>query len=106
MFHATELATAAQYQLPMVVCVFNDGGYGVLRGLQSQQFEGRYSDTDLGVVDFAGLAESMGVTGVNVETLTEFKAAFKSAMDRKGPTLLNIDMRKLIPMQGSILPGQ
>jgi acetolactate synthase-1/2/3 large subunit len=106
MFHATELATAAQYQLPMVICVFNDGGYGVLRGLQSQQFEGRYSDTDLGVVDFAGLAESMGVTGVGVETLTEFKAAFGSAMDREGPTLLNIDMRKLIPMQGSILPAQ
>ena len=106
MFHATELATAAQYQLPMVICVFNDGGYGVLRGLQSQQFEGRYSDTDLGVVDFAGLAESMGVTGVAVETLTEFKAAFGSAMDRAGPTLLNIDMRKLIPMQGSILPAQ
>jgi len=27
-------------------------------------------------------------------------------MDREGPTLLNIDMRKLIPMQGSILPAQ
>ena len=106
MFHATELATAAQYQLPMVICVFNDGGYGVLRGLQSQQFEGRYSDTDLGVVDFAGLAESMGVTGVGVQTLTEFTTAFEAAMDREGPTLLNIDMRKLIPMQGSILPAQ
>ena len=105
MFHATELATASQYQLPMVICVFNDGGYGVLRGLQSQQFDGRYSDTDLGVVDFAALAESMGVTGVHVESLDEFKEAFRLAMDHSGPILLNIDMRKLIPMQGSILPA-
>ena len=37
MFHATELATAAQYQVPMVICVFNDGGYGVLRWLQEER---------------------------------------------------------------------
>ena len=60
----------------------------------------------IGVVDFAGLAESMGVTGVGVQTLTEFTTAFEAAMDREGPTLLDIDMRKLIPMQGSILPAQ
>ncbi len=105
MLHATELATAAQYQLPMVVCVFNDGGYGVLRGLQSRQFEGRVAETDLGYVDFASFAESMGVRGYTVETLDEFNAAFTDAMSAEGPALLNIDMRKLTPMQGSMLPA-
>ena len=56
MFHATEIATAVQYQLPLIICVFNDSGYGVLRGLQSNQFEGRYGDTDLGFVGFAKTA--------------------------------------------------
>jgi acetolactate synthase-1/2/3 large subunit len=104
MFHATELATAAQYNLPIIVCVFNDGGYGVLRGLQSTAFEGRYGDTDLGYVDFAGFATSVGMKGVAVASLADFERAFDEAMAFDGPMLLNIDMRKLIPMQGSILP--
>ncbi|MBT4162585.1 MAG: hypothetical protein HOC70_10825 [Gammaproteobacteria bacterium] len=104
MLHATELATAAQYQLPLVVCVFNDGGYGVLRGLQSAQFDGRIGDTDLGFVDFAAFAESMGVRGETATSLKEFQDAFISAMAASGPCLINIDMRKLEPMKGSILP--
>ena len=104
MLHATELATAAQYQLPLIICVFNDGGYGVLRGLQSRAFDGRIGDTDLGFVDFAAFAASMGVKGMTVESLDDFKAAFALAVDATGPVLLNIDMRQLLPMQGSILP--
>ena len=106
MLHATELATAAQYQVPIIVCVFNDGGYGVLRGLQVRQFEGRIADTDLGFVDFAAFAISLGVKGLTVESLDDFKSAFDQALAEKGPILLNIDMRKLIPMEGSILPAE
>ncbi|MEO2174380.1 MAG: thiamine pyrophosphate-binding protein, partial [bacterium] len=59
MYHVGELATAAQYQMPIVVVVFNDGGYGVLRGLQHRQFEGRINQTELYTPDFVQLAESM-----------------------------------------------
>jgi len=104
MLHATELATAAQYQAPLIVCVFNDGGYGVLRGLQTRQFEGRVNEVNLGYVDFKMFAESMGVPGFTVESLEEFKSAFAEGMKATGPVLLNIDMRKLKLMQGSILP--
>ena len=104
MLHATELATAAQYKVPLIVCVFNDGGYGVLRGLQVRQFEGRIGEVDLGFVDFKMFAESMGVTGFKVQSLEEFKSAFTRAMDKDGPCLLDIDMRTLEPMQGSVLP--
>lgn len=104
MLHATELATAAQYKVPLIVCVFNDGGYGVLRGLQTRQFGGRTGEVDLGFVDFKMFAESMGVTGYTVESLADFKFAFAKACKTEGPCLLNIDMRKLEPMKGSILP--
>ncbi len=104
MLHATELATAAQYQVPLIVCVFNDGGYGVLRGLQSREFDGRVAEVNLGFVDFKMFAESMGVPGYNVASLLEFDNAFREAAGRAGPSLLNIDMRKLEPMAGSILP--
>ena len=104
MFHATEIATAVQYQLPLIICVFNDSGYGVLRGLQSNQFEGRYGDTDLGFVDFAKTAQSMGMFGSNVTSLEGFNEAFTQALAREEPCLINIDMRSLTPMQGSIMP--
>ncbi len=104
MLHATELATAAQYKVPLIVCVFNDGGYGVLRGLQTRQFEGRTNEVNLGFVDFKMFAESMGVPGYSVDSLASFKTAFADALDVDGPCLLNIDMRQLKPMKGSILP--
>jgi acetolactate synthase-1/2/3 large subunit len=104
MFHATELATAAQYQVPVVVCVFNDGGYGVLRGLQHNRFEGRVQETDLGVVDFVAMGEAMGVPGFRVKTAAAFDAALATALAMPGPYLLDIDMLALEPMKGSMLP--
>lgn len=104
MFHATELATAAQYQLPIIVALFNDGGYGVLRGLQTRQFDGRMADVNLGFVDFVKMAESMGVDGMSIKSVEDFKQGFKLACAASGPFLLDIDMRCFEPMQGSILP--
>jgi len=104
MFHATELATAAQYRVPVIVCVFNDRGYGVLRGLQASRFEGRINETDLGRVDFVQLARSMGVPGRLVQSVADFDAGYRTALDGAGPYLLEIDMLALTPMKGSILP--
>lgn len=103
MFHATELATAAQYQVPLVICVFNDGGYGVLRWLQDTRF-GRINETDLGKMDFAMMAESMGVPGIRVSSVEEFDAAFSEAMAATGPCLIDIDMEHFAPMEISIMP--
>ena len=99
MLHTGELATAAQYDLPVVVCIFNDGGYGVLRRLQAMQFEGRTTGVDLATPDFAALARAMGVTGESVKGTDEFRAAFARAVDASGPVLLDIDMAALAPMQ-------
>ncbi len=106
MFHATELATAAQYRVPVVVCVFNDRGYGVLRGLQANRFEGRINETDLGVVDFVGMAKSMGVPGRVVKSVADFETGYRDALATDGPYLLEIDMLALQPMKGSIAPGR
>jgi acetolactate synthase-1/2/3 large subunit len=104
MFHATELATAAQYRVPVIVCVFNDRGYGVLRGLQANRFEGRINETDLGVVDFVAMAKSMGVPGRIVRSVAEFDGGYREALATHGPYLLELDMLALEPMKGSILP--
>jgi acetolactate synthase-1/2/3 large subunit len=103
MFHATELATAAQYQVPVVICVFNDSGYGVLRWLQDMRL-GRINETDLGKVDFAKMAESMGVPGQRVQTVEGFEAALATAMATEGPYLIDIDMDHFAPMEVSVMP--
>ncbi len=103
MFHATELATAAQYKVPLVVCVFNDSGYGVLRWLQSNRF-GRINETDLGKVAFAQMAQSMGVPGERVQSVEGFAAALDNAMAVEGPYLIDVDMEHFAPMEISVMP--
>lgn len=103
MFHATELATAAQYKVPLIVCVFNDSGYGVLRWLQTNRF-GRINETDLGKVAFAQMAQSMGVPAQRVKSVAEFEAAFDTAMEAEGPYLIDVDMEHFAPMEISIMP--
>jgi acetolactate synthase-1/2/3 large subunit len=104
MLHATELATAAQYRVPVIVCVFNDRGYGVLRGLQANRFEGRINETDLGRVDFVKMAQSMNVPGRAVASVADFEAGYRAALGTDGPYLLDIDMLALEPMKGSVMP--
>ena len=100
MVHIGELSTTAQYQLPVVLVVFTDGGYGVLRGIQSQRFEGRNIGTDLATPNFAMLARSMGIEGEQVKGLDAFKDAFKRAMDHDGPYVLDVNLNELTPMTG------
>jgi acetolactate synthase-1/2/3 large subunit len=103
LYHATELATAAQYQVPVLVCVCNDQGYGVLRWLQHTRF-GRINETDLGKVDFAKLAESLGVPGERVASVDAFCQAVDRGMAVCGPYLIDIDMEHLAPMAISMMP--
>ena len=95
-----ELATAVQYQLPLIVCVFNDGGYGVLRGVQRQRFDGRNTGVDLATPDFVKVAQGMGMLGLRVAGVTSFEKAFAEAVAHEGPVLLDLDMNKLAPMTG------
>ena len=103
MFHATELATCAQYQVPLIVCVFNDSGYGVLRYLQQNRF-GRINETDLGKVAFAQMAQSMGVPGERVASVDAFAQALDNALAATGPYLIDVDMEHFAPMEISVMP--
>lgn len=92
-----ELATVAEYDLPLVICVFNDRGYGVLRVIQDSVLDQR-SGVDLHTPDFVKVAEGMGLAAERVSGLDAFEPAFKRALDRPGPTLLDIDLDSLAPM--------
>ena len=54
-----ELATAVQYDLPVVIIVLDNGMYGTIRMHQERQFPGRVVGTDLVNPDFARLRSSI-----------------------------------------------
>lgn len=100
MLNIGELATAVQHNVPVVVCVFNDRGYGVLRTIQSNTFDGRQTGVDLATPDFAMVARGMGMKAESVASAGEFRDAFGRAVAADGPVLIDIDMTKLVPMAG------
>ena len=93
-----ELATVAQYQLPMVICVFNDRGYGVLRQLEEAVMGERFG-VDIHTPDFVKVAEGMGITSSHVGSVASFETEFAAALERSGPTLLEIDLTVLSPLK-------
>ena len=98
MLHVGELAVAAQYRLPVTICLFNDGGYGVLRRIEQARFGGRTFGVNLATPDFPALAHSMGVEAHAVAGVDQFRAAFRAAMEADGPVLLDIDLNALHPI--------
>ena len=98
MLHVGELVTAVQHDLPVVICLFNDRGYGVLRGIQARQFDGRTNGVDLTTPDFPALATSMGVHAARVSDPAEFESRFREAIASGRPALLDIDLLALSPL--------
>ena len=100
-----ELATVAQYNLPIVICVFNDQGYGVLRVIQDQVIGHRFG-VDIHTPRFTLIAEGMGIRATSVDSVASFETAFADAIAFDGPTLLDIDLTALAPMNFPLPPHQ
>jgi len=66
-----ELATAVKNDLPVTVCIFNNGYLGMIRQSQLSCFN-RISQVDLSPLpDFVQLAESFGAVGMRIKRLDE-----------------------------------
>lgn len=85
-----ELATAVQYDLPIVVVVVDNGMYGTIRMHQERDHPGRVSGTALRNPDFAALALAYGAHGARVETTGAFAPAFEKAVASGKPALLHL----------------
>jgi acetolactate synthase-1/2/3 large subunit len=75
MFGVQELATAVQFNIGVVVLVFNNNSYGNVRRDQRERFEGRVVAADLVNPDFVKLAESFGVGAARVTSPGAFRPA-------------------------------
>ncbi len=92
MFGVQELATAVQFNIAVVVLVFNNNAYGNVRRDQRERFEGRVVAADLVNPDFVRLAESFGVGAARVTSPDMFRPALEKALADGGPYLIDIEV--------------
>jgi acetolactate synthase-1/2/3 large subunit len=94
-----ELATAVQYDLPIVLLLVNNGMYATIRMHQERQFPGRVIGTDLENPDFSALARAYGAHGERVEHTEDFESAFERALVSEKPSVLElpVDPERISP---------
>ena len=87
MLSVGELATAVQQGLPLITCVFNDRGYGILRFIQDLTVGGSPLGVDLVTPTSPRLAQSVGMAGESVTSVDAIRrpptAAPSSATARR-----------------------
>lgn len=101
--HIGELATLAQQNPWLVLIVFNDGGYGVLRAIQDSH-EQRRAGVDLLAFDFARVAASVGIEHRLVRAVGEFDDALSAALAAHVPSVIEVDMTAIGPMPKPFVP--
>lgn len=96
---AQELATAVQYNLPIIVIVADNGMYGTIRMHQEKTYPGRVSGTSLVNPDFAEMARSFGAYAETVTDTAQFASAFETALTCGRPALiaLRLDPEAITP---------
>ncbi len=97
MVNVGEMATAAQENLPLIIVLFDDAGYGVLRNIQDAAY-GRQVAVDLLSPDFVLLGQSMGFESSRIGSADEFVTALEKAVNHKKPSLIVVDMKAVGPM--------
>jgi len=85
-----ELATAVQYDLPVLFVVVNNGMYGTIRMHQERHYPGRVVGTELRNPDFAAYAAAFGAHGETVERTEDFADALERALASGRPALLEL----------------
>lgn len=115
-----EMATAVVYELPIIICILNNGYLGNVRQWQEMFYNKRYSSTcmryrkscEIGCnqpkhdcpeysPDFISLAESYGAKGIRVTKSEEINSAFEFAkQNTKAPTVIEF----IIDREKNVLP--
>lgn len=74
-----EIETAVRMQIPLIVLIWNDGEYGLIKWKQQNQF-GRESHIRFGNPDFVKLAEAFGAKGYKIEAADQLLPTLKQAI--------------------------
>lgn len=97
MFNVQELATAVQYQLPLVTVIFNDGRFTNVQRQQKEWFDGRVICSDLHNPDFVKMAESFGAAAFPAHDPESLRDAIRLAFEESGPSIIEVKVEEFFP---------
>jgi len=100
LMHASVLATAFEYQIPVVWVVWNNYAYASIRGLQRGYLGGRELATDFRHPDtnapynpdFAAMARASGIEGVSVDRAADLAAAVRAGIAAGKPCVIDANI--------------
>jgi acetolactate synthase-1/2/3 large subunit len=85
-----EMATAAQYHLPVKVVILNNSYLGMVRQWQELFFDRCYACTELNhAPDFVKLAEAYGAVGLRATRPDEVESTLKKGLSIKKPVIMD-----------------
>lgn len=90
LMNVQDLETAARLGLNIVVMVWDDGEYGLIKWKQQNSFKGRHSELAFKNPDFEMLAKSFGCWGKRVGKPGDLAATLKEAFKQKGPAIIAV----------------
>jgi acetolactate synthase-1/2/3 large subunit len=96
-----DLSTIHDYDIPVIICLFNNRKLGMVYQWQNLFYNKRLSHTDLGKTpDFLKLSESFKINAVRIEKPGETTDALKNALKSGEPALLDIiiDKSEFLPI--------
>ncbi|MGI6096907.1 MAG: biosynthetic-type acetolactate synthase large subunit [Dethiobacteria bacterium] len=97
-----ELATAANYKLPVKIALLNNGYLGMVRQWQEFFCRKRYAGTTLsGNPDFVRLVEAFGIKGLRVKKKEDVVPALEESIKSPGPFLIDFHVspeENVLPM--------
>ncbi|WP_148625273.1 acetolactate synthase large subunit [Aliarcobacter cryaerophilus] len=86
-----ELMTCSEYELPVINIVLNNNYLGMVRQWQTMFYENRLAETDLTAQPkFKMLSEAFNCLGYTVSTKKEFDEAFKDAVEKRKPAMIEV----------------
>jgi len=101
-----ELATCAQYQIPVKCIILNNGKLGMVRQFQKVLLDSRYASTCLGHhVDFCMVSEGFGVKALRVKDKTDLQSVLQQAMEIPGPVVVEVPIHPDTYAFPMVLPG-
>jgi len=90
----TELRTAVENELPIKVCILNNGYMGMVRQWQELFYGRRYSKSYLSNPDYAGVARALGAAGITVDKTAEVAGAVEQMLKEKLPCVVDFRVER------------
>jgi acetolactate synthase-1/2/3 large subunit len=84
-----ELATAAEYNIPVKIAILNNNFQGMVKQWQELFYKGRLSYTKMHNPDFAKLAEGFGVKGIKCNRKEDIARCVEEMIAHPGPVVVD-----------------